>query len=69
MGRTKHLDVRQLFIKKANAEGVVNLEWISSEENVADIFTKPLYPTLFNKHRNSMGIIQGMIVESTTDVE
>ena len=65
-GCTKHLDVRQLYIKEANAEGIVDLDWISSEDNVADILTKPLGPSIFNKHRRNMGIVRGVDVKKDT---
>jgi hypothetical protein len=30
---------------------------VSTEVNVADIFTKPLPPTIFLKHRDALGVI------------
>lgn len=38
--RTKHLEIRYLFIKELLADHPVVLKWVPSEENVADILTK-----------------------------
>ncbi len=39
--RSKHIDIKYHFIRSEIQEGQVNLEYIPSEENVADVFTKP----------------------------
>lgn len=41
-GRTKHIDVRFHFIRSLVAEKVVSLHYCCSEDQLADIFTKPL---------------------------
>jgi hypothetical protein len=40
--RSKHIDIRYHFVRNAVLERQVNLEYISTEHNVADIFTKPM---------------------------
>ena len=40
--RTKHIDIRYHFIRFEIANGIVNLTYIPSEQNIADMFTKPL---------------------------
>ncbi|KAF7371923.1 Reverse transcriptase Ty1/copia-type domain-containing protein [Mycena venus] len=40
--RSKHIDIRHHFIRDAVASNEVSLHHCASEENVADIFTKPL---------------------------
>jgi hypothetical protein len=39
---TKHIDIRHHYIRERVAEGEINLIQIPSEENLANIFTKPL---------------------------
>ena len=39
--RSKHIDIKYHFIRLEVMEKRVSLEYISSEENLADIFTKP----------------------------
>jgi hypothetical protein len=38
--RTKHLEIRHLFIKQLLLEHPVILKWVPSDANLADIFTK-----------------------------
>ena len=49
-GGTKHIDVRLMFIRQLKEQGIVAVKWKSGNENVADIFTKNVDNTLFQKH-------------------
>ena len=40
--RTKHIDIRHHFIREKLADGVIDYEYISTDNNVADLFTKAL---------------------------
>ena len=40
--RTKHIDIRYHFVREAVEAGTVVVHYISTDENIADIFTKPL---------------------------
>ncbi|CAL4070928.1 unnamed protein product, partial [Meganyctiphanes norvegica] len=40
--RTKHIDIKYHFIRFAIEEGIIDLQYIPSGENIADQFTKPL---------------------------
>ena len=50
--RTKHIDVRYHFIRDKVREGKVDVRHIPSEDQRADILTKPLGVELFRKHRD-----------------
>ncbi|CAJ2662740.1 unnamed protein product [Trifolium pratense] len=54
--RTKHFDIRNHFIRDLVEEGIVTLEHISTEEQLADIFTKALDAVQFEKLRGKLGI-------------
>ena len=54
--RTKHIDIRHHFIRGAIQQEQVDLHRIPSNENTADIFTKPLSKAQFEQHRNDMGV-------------
>jgi hypothetical protein len=41
-GKSKHLDVHWHFVRERVRMGDVKVTWVRSEDNVADIFTKPL---------------------------
>ncbi len=39
--RSKHIDIKYHFIRSEIQAGIVSLEYVPTEENIADIFTKP----------------------------
>lgn len=55
--RTKHMDVREKFINLQIEQKQQEIKHIASEDMVADIFTKPLTPNLFTKHRAALGLV------------
>ncbi|KAM0961159.1 hypothetical protein ACFX13_020902 [Malus domestica] len=54
--KTKHIDRRYHFIKDALQEGIIDLIYCPTEEQIADIFTKPLANDRFNYLRNLLGV-------------
>lgn len=54
--RSKHIDTRYHFITERIANGDVKNEYVPTNENTADIFTKPLGRVLFEKHRKGLGL-------------
>ena len=40
--RTKHIDVKHHFVREKLMAGVVDYQFVHSEDNIADCFTKPL---------------------------
>ncbi|GJY65031.1 retrovirus-related pol polyprotein from transposon TNT 1-94 [Tanacetum coccineum] len=57
-GRSKHIDIRFHFLRDLVRDGVVELSYCSSEEQVADIMTKPLKLDQFLKLRNRLGMVE-----------
>ena len=49
-GRTKHMDVRYLWLRELKEQGLVRVIWTSGESNDADLFTKNLPGPAFRKH-------------------
>ena len=49
--RSKHIDVRHHFIVEAAKAGVVQLEWVATADQLADILTKALDRQTFNRLR------------------
>jgi hypothetical protein len=45
--RTKHVDVKYHFITETVENGHVKLKWVPTQQQQADIFTKPLQPQVF----------------------
>lgn len=55
--RTKHIDVRYYFIKDYIKKKIISCEYCSTENMVADILTKPLNRTKFEKFRLMLGLV------------
>ena len=55
--RTKHIDIRHHFLRDCLEKGLINLEFINTENQIADIFTKPLNENNFIKLRRDLGIM------------
>ena len=55
-GRSKHIDVMFHFLHDLTRDGVVELKHCVTQEQVADIMTKPLKLDMFLKLRESMGV-------------
>jgi hypothetical protein len=55
--RNKHIDIRHHFFRDHVAKGNIILEGVRSEDQVADIFTKPLDKTRFCMLRNEINIL------------
>ena len=49
-GRTRHIEVRQYFLRNLKEDGVIETRWISGEKNTADLFTKNLGGKDYAKH-------------------
>jgi hypothetical protein len=49
-GRTRHVEVRQYFLRELKEAGIVLTVWIAGTEMPADLFTKNLPRPLFEKH-------------------
>jgi hypothetical protein len=50
--RTKHIDIKYHYVKDLVKENIIQLKWISTNEQIADIFTKPLGKIKFTHFRN-----------------
>lgn len=54
--RTKHVEVRYHFMREKFEEGIFQLKYVNTKEQVADIFTKPLSRHKFQYFRSLMGM-------------
>lgn len=55
-GRSKHIDVKYHFLRDLTNDGVINLIYCRSEDQIADILTKPLKFLAFQKLRKLLGV-------------
>ena len=56
--RTKHIEIRHHILRDNVQKGNILLEKVASEDNVADILTKPLKRETFNYLRLGLGLIE-----------
>ena len=55
--RTKHIDVRHHFIRDHQQKGDICIESVGTDNQLANIFTKPLDEKRFCKLRNELNIL------------
>jgi hypothetical protein len=55
--RTKHIDIRYHFLEGSPTKGDIEIAYVSTKEQLADIFTKPLDEKTFSKLRNELNIL------------
>ncbi|GJZ68077.1 retrovirus-related pol polyprotein from transposon TNT 1-94 [Tanacetum coccineum] len=56
--RTKHIEIRHHFLRDNVQKGNISIEKVTSEDNFADILTKPLKRDPFNYLRPGLGMIE-----------
>jgi hypothetical protein len=55
--KTKHIPIKYHFLREQVTNRIVQLNYIPSTEQIADIFTKPLATTPFGYLRQNLGVI------------
>ncbi|GKD49525.1 hypothetical protein Tco_1278501 [Tanacetum coccineum] len=60
--RTKHIDIRYDFIKDHILKGDIELHFIPTEYQLADIFTKPLDEPTFTRLKAELGVFIKFLV-------
>jgi len=55
--RTKHIDICHHFLRDHVAKGDISLENVGTENQLADIFTKPLDEARFCMLRNELNVL------------
>ena len=48
-GRTKHVDIRYRYVNEMVLDGFLKIQFVKTEENVADIFTKNVSSKTYRK--------------------
>ena len=54
--QTKHINIRYHFICEAVEDGKIQVEYIPTDDNVVDIFTKPLAKMKFHHFIELLGL-------------
>ncbi|GKC86616.1 retrovirus-related pol polyprotein from transposon TNT 1-94 [Tanacetum coccineum] len=56
--RTKHIEIRHHFLRDNVQKGNITIEKVASEDNIADILTKPINREPFNILRLGLGLME-----------
>ncbi|GJW85581.1 hypothetical protein Tco_0158726 [Tanacetum coccineum] len=59
--RTKHIEIRHHFLRDNVQKGNISIKKVASEDNIADILTKPLKHEVFNYLRLGLGMMELII--------
>ena len=62
--RTKHIDIKYHYLRDQIRKGNISLQWIPTNEQLADALTKPLPKSSFDKFIIEIGLTDGMPSES-----
>ena len=55
--RTKHIDIHHHFLRDHIAKNDISLEGVRTEDQLADIFTKPQDEATFSRLRNDLNVL------------
>ena len=58
--RYKHIEIKYHYIQDMVQRGVVELQYISTGEQLADILTKPLSRVKYEYFRDKLGVMQNV---------
>ena len=57
-GRSKHIEIRYFYIRDMMQKGAIKLQYVSTDEQVADVLTKPLSRVKFENFRDNLGVVR-----------
>lgn len=55
--RVKHVEIDLHFVREKVSSGQLVVHFVPSEEQRADILTKPLPPSMFSQIRKKLGVV------------
>jgi hypothetical protein len=56
--KSKHIEIRYHYIRDMVQRGVVRLQYVGTNEQVADVLTKPLSCVKFEYFRDKLGVVR-----------
>jgi hypothetical protein len=56
--KSKHIEIRYHYIRDMVQRGVVKLQYVGTNEQVADVLTKPLSCVMFEYFRDKLGVVR-----------
>ena len=58
--KSKHIEMKYRFIRYMVQKGIVKLQYIAIDGQIADLMTKPLFVTNFRHSRDMLGMAQNV---------
>ncbi|CAM8884320.1 unnamed protein product [Rhodiola kirilowii] len=58
--RTKHIEIDFHFVREMVARGALDVRFISTDDQLADIFTKPATRQTLDRFRNNLNLVRGV---------
>jgi hypothetical protein len=58
--KSKHIEIKYHYIQDMVQKGAVELWYISTDEKIADILTKPLSRVKYEYFRDKLGVMQNV---------
>ena len=55
--KSKHIEIKYQYICDMVEKGVVKLQYVATDEQVADVLTKPLSKVKFEYFRDKLGVV------------
>jgi hypothetical protein len=56
--KSKHIEIRYHFIHDMMCRGALKLQYVSMNEQVVDVLTKPLSRVKFEHFRDKLGVVR-----------
>ena len=56
--KSKHIEIRYFYIRDMVQKGAIKLQYVGTDEQVADILTKPLSRMKFEYFHENLGVVQ-----------
>ena len=56
--KSKHIEIKYHYIRDMVQRGEVNLQYVATDEQIADVLTKPLARAKFEYFREKLGVLQ-----------
>ena len=56
--KSKHIEIQYFYIRDMVQKGAIKLQYVSTDEQVADVLTKPLSQVKFEHFRDKLSVIR-----------
>jgi hypothetical protein len=65
--KSKHIEIKYHYIRDMVQRGVVKLQYVATDEQIADVLTKPLSIVKFVYFGDKLGVVQTDIPSKRSD--